>query len=402
LLPLRTGIPRLVCRTDATQRSYPLNFDAPLIVKPPPVPEAEHEADIIGRLSGENLELREALADAREKLSRRTASADKPIVLQPIDRIVALNREPLWLIEDVLEQGVLAVLAGPRGTLKSFVALDWAMRVATHDEGWLCVILSAEGQGLGNRAAAWMNQHFESGDLADVRLRAYELPINLNSVVELEKLRQVIEDLEPSPALIVIDTFSKFSAGIDENSNGEVARFLSGLSSLREEFGSTVLMVAHSGHGKDHRPRGANALMSNPDCEYIVERNGMTVTVTRDRFKDTPSLPPLAYEAKVIDLGRTDRRGRPVTSLALVSSETPAREPPAKGNGPNQRKVTIALKEWIRAHPDQTILSTIDLREICKAQKVDRRRQSEVVTSFVANRVLTPSVGGWLLHGENL
>jgi hypothetical protein len=325
----------------------------------------------------------------------------RKIILRHIEEIVAEEREPEWLIDDIIEAKVLAILAGPRGTLKSFVAIDWAMHVAARDLP--CVILSAEGQGLGNRVAAWMNQHREGLDLSTLPLRAYELPINLNSVVELEELREVLAELPAKPKLIVIDTFSKFSAGIDENSNGEVAAFLAGLGSLREEFGSTVLLVAHSGHGDVKRPRGANALMSNPDCEYIVERSEMTVTVTRDRFKDTPALPPLAYEARVIELGRTDKLGRPVTSLALLRGETPApMAAPARGKGGNQQKVSIALREWIRAHPEATHLSSIDMREMCKAQGVSAKRQSEVIPSFVANRILTPSVGGWALHGENL
>jgi hypothetical protein len=248
-----------------------------------------------------------------------------------------------------------------------------------------------------------MNQHRESMELSALPLRAYERSINLNSLVELEELREVIGELPAKPKLLVIDTFSKFSAGIDENSNGEVAAYLAGLSSLRDEFGCTVLLVAHSGHGDAKRPRGANALMSNPDCEYIVERTDMTVTVTRDRFKDTPALPPLAYEAKVVDLGRIDKLGRAVTSLALQRAEAPpANTAPARGKGGNQQKVAIALKEWMRAHPEATHLSSIDMRELCKAQGVSPKRQSEVIPSFVANRVLTPSIGGWALHAENL
>jgi hypothetical protein len=326
----------------------------------------------------------------------------RKIVLRHIEEIVAEEREPEWLIDDILEEKVLAVLAGPRGTLKSFVAIDWAMQVAARDLP--CVILAAEGRGLGNRVGAWLNQHRESLDLSTLQLTGYEVAINLNSAIELELLREALGNLPTAPKLIVIDTFSKFSAGIDENSNGEVASYLAGLSSLRDEFGCTILLVAHSGHGDAKRPRGANALMSNPDCEYIVELSGMTVTVTRDRFKDTPSLPPLTYEAKVIDLGRTDKKGRPVTSLALIPGETPARTsvPPAKGNGSHQKNMVVALKEWIRAHPEATHITSIDVRSICKAQKIDRRRQSEIVNFLVANRVLTPSVGGWLLHGENL
>ena len=335
-------------------------------------------------------------------LSELELKVPKPqkLVLRHIADIVSEQREPTWLIEDVLESKVLAVLAGPRGTLKSFIAMDWAMQVAA--QGHLCILLSGEGQGMDRRVSAWVNQHRESTDITSLPMLALEIPINLNSVLELEALREAIDALAEKPALIVVDTFSKFSAGIDENSNGEVAQFLTGLSSLRDEFGCSILLVAHAGHGDAKRPRGANALMSNPDCEYIVERSGMMVTVTRDRFKDTPSMPPLTYEARVIDLGRTDRRGLPVTSLALIGTNTPTPLPPAKGNGANQRVVATALKEWIRLHPTHTNISTIDMRAMCKAQKISPQRQGEVISAFVANRILTPSVGGWTLHGENL
>lgn len=316
----------------------------------------------------------------------------RQIILRPIHEIVAERREPEWLIDDIIERRVLAVLAGPRGTFKSFIALDWSMRMAL--DGHTGVILSGEGQGLGNRVAAWMNQHREDVDLSTLPLMAHELPINLNSLLELESLRLACSELIATPKFIVIDTFSKFSAGIDENSNGEVAAFLSGLSMLRDEFGSTILLVAHSGHGDAKRPRGANALMSNPDCEYIVERNGMTVTVTRDRFKDTPSLLPLVYEAKVIDLGRMDSRGRPVTSVALVSSDL---APPTalKGRGKNQERALIALNEWARTNPTAAHITSIAITEIFKAQKIYPKRRKEVLDYLTNIRVLTPSIGGF-------
>jgi hypothetical protein len=135
----------------------------------------------------------------------------------------------------------------------------------------------------------------------------------------------------------------------------------------------------------------------------MVERpdaGAMTVTVSRERFKDAASLPPLAYAVKVIDLGRFDQYGDPVTSLALV----PADAPPTlvKGRGRNQEKVLVALREWHRAHPQSIHITSMDMQAICKAQNVNRKRQSEVITGFVATRILTPAPGGWVFHAENL
>jgi len=323
------------------------------------------------------------------------------IVLRLVHEIVAEQREPEWLIHKVIERNVLAVIAGPRGTFKSFIALDWSMRMAL--DGHCGVFLSGEGAGLDRRVAAWMRQHREYVDLSSVPLVVLERPLNLNSIIELEALRDQIGKLPTPPAFIVIDTFSKFSAGLDENNNSEVAAFLSALSIFREEWKCTVILVAHSGHRDAKRPRGASSLMSNPDAEYIVNRpdpNGMTVTVSRERFKDAPSLAPLAYEAKVIDLGRLDRYGEPVTSLALVAVDAPPVS--VRGRGRNQEKVVIALKEWLRSNPGTTHIATSDMDGICKAQRLDRKRRSEVLDSFVNAGILGPSAGGFTIHGEYL
>jgi AAA domain len=380
---------------------------SPLQIKPPSAPDPPNDADMTAELVHA---LREALAETKEKLAELRAKTEdaahpeRPIVLRHIGDIVAERREPQWLIHKIIEKKVVAVIAGPRGTFKSFIADDWAIRMAL--DGHPGVVLSGEGAGLDRRIAAWVQQHRENVDIAEIPLYALERPLNLTSIAEMAALCEAIKGLHPALEFIVIDTLSKFASGLDENDNGKMATFLSALSSyLREDLGCTVILVAHAGHGDANRPRGASSLMSNPDAEYIVSRpdpRGMTVTVSRERFKDSPALPPLAYEAKVIDLGRLDQYGEPVTSLALVSADVPAPASNVKGRGKNQEKVVVALKEWIRSNPTATHISSIDLTGICRDQKINRSRQREVVNTFVNSRILSPSVGGYTLHAENL
>lgn len=330
------------------------------------------------------------------------AIGPKPIVLRHISEIVAEQREPEWLIDDVIEKNVLAVIAGPRGTFKSFIALDWAMRMAmNHHPG---IILSGEGAGLDRRISAWITHHAENTDLSSLPMAALEQPRNLNMIGEMIALREAIELLPKPPAFILIDTFSKFSIGIDENDNGEVAEFLGSLSgNLRDEYRCTVLVVAHTGHGETNRPRGASSLMSNPDAEYIVTRpdgQGMVVTVSRERFKDTPAMPPLAYEAQVIDLGRLDSRGKPVTSLALTSTDVPMMA--HKRSGKNQEKAIIALREWARERPTVTHIASDDIAAIFGNQGLNRQRRPEALNYLVNIRVLTPSLGGYTIDRKML
>lgn len=325
------------------------------------------------------------------------------IQLRHASDVLRERREPQWLIHRVLERSVLAVLAGPRGSFKSFVALDWMMRVATH--GLPVVILSGEGGGLDRRMAAWLQAHAPSADPASLPVFVLERALDLTADEVLDDLAVAIDSASTVPAAVLVDTLSKFSPGLDENDNADVAEYLHRLSAaIRDRYECTVLLVAHSGHGDAKRPRGASALMANPDAEYIIERPdpvGMLVTVSRERFKDTPSLPALAYKARIVDLGRCDSYGEPVTSLAIEPTDTPPVKPAGKW-GRNQLAAIGALKEWARAHPDSSHISTPDMAALLKAQGIRHQRRYEVLNSLVNARILTASIGGYTFDREAL
>jgi hypothetical protein len=181
-------------------------------------------------------------------------------------------------------------------------------------------LLSGEGGGLGRRVKAWMQTFGGGQDLRALPVLALERPLNLNREEEMAMLVEAMDKAQIRPTLVVIDTLSKFSAGMDENSNQEVAAYLSAVSRfIRERYDASVLIVAHSGHGDADRPRGASALMANPDSEFIVKRAAQPnthVEVTRQRFKDTGELPNLAYEAEVVDL----RCVRPLDAETILGS----------------------------------------------------------------------------------
>jgi hypothetical protein len=337
--------------------------------------------------------------DADQHAKRRSGHA---ISLRHVADIVAERREPRWLVRRVLEAAVLAVLAGQRGTLKSFIALHWSMLAAL--DGRCVVILSAEGAGLDRRIDAWMRVHGQHADLRNLNVRAIERHLNLSSPDVVRQLVAAFAAAGIKPDLIVVDTFSKYAAGIDENDNAEVAKFLALLSTgLRDEYGATVLLVAHAGHGDARRPRGASALMANPDAEYIVERSdpsAMSVTVTRERFKDCEALPPLAYQARVIDLGRADDDGQPVTSLVLAENAPSATKPRAAGA--NQQAALVALREWSRANPASYVIDSATMTALLKGQGIGAKRKPEVLNWLVNASVLTPSVGGHTVNRDAL
>ena len=360
---------------------------------PPPREEGEPDWSDVPEALGMEL-VREP---ATEPVTRPTARGARRLVLRPVSEIVSERRESVWLIHNVIEANVLAVLAGPRASFKSFVALDWSMRIAA--AGNPVVILSGEGAGLGRRVEAWMLTHGNGKALDDLQLLALESVANLNADEEMADLQAAVDEAGIRPALIVVDTFSKFSAGLDENSNQEVAEYLSKLTiGLRERYTSTVLLVAHSGHGDAKRPRGASALMANPDAEYIIERpnpTAMTVAISRERFKDTASMAPLGYEAVEVELGRVDRYGEQVKSLVMkeagvVSRPAAAHSPPGRA----QRTILLALRERQKKSDTPLVWTLEELRSVGRECGLARQSVHDAVEKLVMSPFLRATVGG--------
>lgn len=295
---------------------------------------------------------------------------EKPVSrLKRMSEVLDSPTRPKWLIRDVLEQGVIAMLLGPRGTFKSFIALHWAMTIAI--EGNPVVLISAEGSGLDRRLAAWLSRNAPTVKAVNVPLYALEQRVDFNNDEATAAICADIDSLEAAPVLIVIDTFSKNSGGLDENSNTEVKAFIGRLDvHLRRRYGATVLLAHHSGHTEKGRARGASALEADTDAAYVINRStgSMDVTVSRERFKDSGDLAPLAYRAQVMRLGE-DEDSQPVTSLVMqpIDPDTVATE--SRGTQPRglrQRELLKALKD-LQAKSDRPLFwGPNELRRIAR------------------------------------
>lgn len=319
-----------------------------------------------------------------------------------------------WLHRPYLERNATAVLFGDFGTLKSFVALDWAMRVALGQRTLghqyqrapaPVVFISAEGRGLPQRVRAWCRHHAPGKDmetlLSGVPLHTIEHPVNLSDGDACASLVAAVEALGITPAMVVVDTLSRNSGGDVEASTADAAAYLVNVDrSLRARFGCAVLLVHHVGHVAKDRVRGPIVLAANTDALIRVERvpGELVVNVTVERLKDCAVPPPMSLRGVVVDLGEQDEDGEPVTSLALEANGevVPLKKPPT---GKNQAAILAGLREWQRAHPDAEYITSTDAAEVARAQGVkDRRRRAEVLDSLVNAGHLAPAVGGYRLE----
>lgn len=322
-----------------------------------------------------------------------------------LDHVLSTPTSPDWLIEDVIERGVIAILAGPRGSYKSFISLDWTMRVVTRPNSEPAYVISGEGGDFDRRSAAWLKHFMPDRDPSTIPLYVVERRVDLSTKEGIEQIRQDCVALGIRPGLFVLDTFSKLSGGLEENDNSEVKQFIgrldNGLKRTDTGFGATVLLVAHTGHSDTSRARGASALAADTDAEYIASRNAGvgSVNVSRERFKSSPELAPLCYAPRVIDLGRRDKAGRVVSSLVMEPTEPPTNKAGKKGPTTDNQKIAMQVLKTMAPSGESVEREDLIAGIISKLTKGDavkdrRRRDAErSIDALVANNLI-------FTHGE--
>jgi AAA domain len=179
-----------------------------------------------------------------------------------VDQLLELP-VPEPLIDGILYRDTMAVLFGMPGSAKTFLALDWALRVAA-GSAWLggfgvhqgpVLYVAAEGRhGIGQRVRAWL-------DARDLKrpsgFRLYPDVVNLLHPGHVDTV--CAWAAETRPVLVVFDTLARAIPGADENSARDMGVAVGAVDRIRAAAGSTVLLVHHTGKdGMD--ARGSSAL----------------------------------------------------------------------------------------------------------------------------------------------
>lgn len=215
-----------------------------------------------------------------ELLSRKRLKVVPPSTVTLNSRLMGLHEiltiPPVqYLIPGFLPEVGVAVMFGPSGTCKTFIALDWAMRVARGD-AWrdlpvkcgAVVYVAAEGKsGFGQRVRSWLAQHANHDAEPTANIHLLAEPIDFISDTDLPN---EIRQLSGKPQLIVLDTLSQTLSG-DENSNRDMAAYVRRANLLANEFQCLVLIVHHCGKADASDPRGGGAIKGNVDAMFNVK-----------------------------------------------------------------------------------------------------------------------------------
>jgi phage/plasmid primase-like uncharacterized protein/KaiC/GvpD/RAD55 family RecA-like ATPase len=253
--------------------------------------------------------------------------------LIPADEFSAQPSPISWLVKRWIQDQALVMVHGPSGGGKTFVVLDWCLRIASSTPDWCgnkvrpghVVYLAGEGHhGLKGRIAAWKHHH-QAGKL---NMWLSKHGCDLNTPAGYLKVLEHIRMLPETPKVVVVDTLHRFLAG-DENSAQDAKTMLDACGNLMMEFNCTVILVHHTGVSDEaqHRARGSSAWRGALDIEISVipGKDNQPMQLVQRKSKDAEMAEPIHLDLQQVTIPSWyDEDNQPVTSAIPIQVEAPA------------------------------------------------------------------------------
>jgi hypothetical protein len=318
-----------------------------------------------------------------------------------------------FLVQSFLLDRSLFVVYGESNSGKTYFVLDLALAIAAgiawrglRVQKGLVVYVAGEGAvSVRNRVAAFQKSRSEVG--TGIPFAVIGSAVNLLDVSEVSVLIATMKRAESEcgekASLVVLDTLARSMLGGDENSAQDIGIAVAAADRIRLETGAAVCFVHHSGKDASKGARGSNALRCAVDTEIVVEGLNGTRTATVTKQRDLVCGQSFAFNLSPVDIGR-DHEGQRITACVISHVDLPSAKERTKKSpkGRNQQLLLAAIREFARSQ-NSPIISTLDLRDIARAQGLnDRRRFSEAREVLERDGWIAPCVGGYRLQGDEL
>jgi phage/plasmid primase-like uncharacterized protein len=317
--------------------------------------------------------------------------------LIPADDFCAQPSPISWLVKRWIQSQALVMVHGPSGGGKTFVVLDWCLRMASGTEEWAShkvrqgnvVYLAGEGHhGLRGRVAAWKHHH-QAGKL---KMWLSKDGCDLNTPTGYLQVVEQVRMLQECPSVIVVDTLHRFLQG-DENSAQDAKTMLDACNALMMEFNCSVILVHHTGVSDEaqHRARGSSAWRGALDIEIsiIPGKDDQPMQIVQRKSKDAELAETVYVNLQTVEIpGWRDEDDQQVTSAVIVEASAPIKAD-KKDNKLDSHRKTFENAWWASGAEERNGLPYLSRSAIMEyfVQKLN-------VSEASAKQYIKPSVPG--------
>ena len=250
----------------------------------------------------------------------------------PVVQASALERETAqkpWLIDQLWMHGAAGIIGGPPKLLKTWLALEMAVSVASgspclgtfsvHSSGPVLLFAAEDSQSkVRSRLESLARNHGLDLEQIDIRIIT-AATLRLDRATDQERL--AITVMLYKPVLVVLDPLVRLHS-LDENQSGPMAALLGYFRDLQRKTGAAIAIVHHTrknisaGAGAGYSLRGSGDLYAWLDSFISVQRRRNQVTLLAEH-RSAPGFGPLP-----IELSSTSAPDQiPYLKLAAVASE---------------------------------------------------------------------------------
>lgn len=225
------------------------------------------------------------LLEQMQKLLASTSGSSNPF-RQFLYHITELNTlAPVkWLIPGEIPERGIVILYGASGVGKSFVAVDYAMRLS---ETVPILYVATEGEwGYQQRVRAWAKHH--KRDVNKYKMYFFLNVVALLDAKEYQQFADVAKVVQPK--VIIIDTLAHSMIPGDENNTRDMSMFVKAAKQLQKLFDCAVVLVHHT-NKEGRQERGNSALRGAADVMIRLDDMDDVICVECTKSKDAQKFP---------------------------------------------------------------------------------------------------------------
>lgn len=329
-----------------------------------PSTKRQEMVDIFGEAVVERAEEQKALGPFQKKMAGGWVDTGKLGSWDPLTQVPAV-------LKGLVPKMGLGVVYGASGIGKSFVMLDWMLKVASGQDwhghrnkaekgDWIYISSEGGPDELRRRLKGWADANTGGVVPANVGFYAVSLGWGKEGVEDAKKFIRWCR-MRGSPVRgVIIDTLNRNMGGGDENDTASMTAFVDCCEMVWRGLGCVVPVVHHEGKDAEKGARGSSVLKGAAEFEWRVfrDRGSMVGGISIEKNRHGPDGMVYGFGLDVWSFG-VDADGDEVTTLVVRGARAPI------GGGMVTRKYSMSVVQAYEVLVSGSNNGWVNLDQLC-------------------------------------